>query len=213
MPKRTDRELLTERVMPHVCRIVAEGGVVAASLRRVADAAGVTPSVLRNKWTSQETLHLAAALWVREKLQNGWPFWETGKDVDLHLQQILQRLVPRDEEQVVWARVWAAFAFAGEPGTRLGELVLSTHRRDGAARTIARWARWELAGRKLPGKVILPGDMTPGDPENMDAAELHLLVIVAGLTSLMTRRGQPLGVEAAGEWLSHLTSRHLDLRP
>jgi hypothetical protein len=61
--------------------------------------------------------------------------------------------------------------------------------------------------------VILPGDMTPADPENLDAAELHLLVIVVGLTSLMTRRSQPLGVEAAREWLSQLTARHLDLRP
>jgi AcrR family transcriptional regulator len=213
MPKRTDRELLTERVMPHVCRIVAEAGVAAASIRRVADAAGVTPSALRNKWPSQERLHLATALWVREKLQNEWPFWEAGKDVDLHLQQILQRLVPMDEEQVALAQAWAAFAVAGEPGTRLGELVLSTHRRDCASRTIVRWARWELAGRKLPGTVILPGDMTPSDPENLDSAELHLLVVVVGLTSLMTRRSQPLGVEAAREWLSQLTARHLDLRP
>ena len=63
MPKRADRELLTERVMPHVCRIVADEGVAAASIRRVAD--------------------------------------EAGMDVDLHLQQILERLLPMDEEQVI----------------------------------------------------------------------------------------------------------------
>lgn len=214
MPKRTDRDVLTEQVMPHVCRIVAEDGVAAASIRRVADAAGTTPSALRNKWTSQETLHLAAAIWVWQKLTNRWPFWETGKDIDLHLQQILDKLLPLDDDQVVWARAWAQFALTSTPGGRVAELVLAKHRgQAGGPRVIARWLRHALADTPPPGKLILPGDCTPGDPDNLDTVELHLLVIMVGLNSLMTRRSQPLSVDRAREWVSQVTPRHLDLRP
>ena len=76
--------------MPHVCRIVADEGVAAASIRRVAD--------------------------------------ESGMDVDLHLQQILERLLPMDEEQVIWARAWEAFAVSAAPGSTMGGLRLSRHR-------------------------------------------------------------------------------------
>ncbi len=220
MPKLTDRAALSEKVLPVVCRIVVDEGVAAASVRRVADEAGITPSALRVQWPSQEALHTKAALWAASHLGDDWPWWEDGKDIAVHLQQMVTVLLPSDDQQIMYAQACRAFAASGlaasgnKTGGKNGDVrrVIRMHC-NGEVSIVGHAIRQlrGLLGVKMPGRVILAADWRPTVADDLDATELHLLLIVVGLTELMTRPDDPLSREAAARWVSRLTLAHLDL--
>lgn len=220
MPKRTDGAALSEKVLPVVCRIVVDEGVAAASVRRVADEAGITPSALRVQWPTQAALHTKAARWATSHLDHDWPWWEDGKDIAVHLQEMVTVLLPSDDQQIMYAQACRAFAASGfaapanETGLKNGDVrrVIQVHCR-GEISIVGHAIRQlrGLLGMKKPGRLILAADWRPTVADDLDATELHLLLIVVGLTELMTRRDEPLSREAAARWVSLLTPAHLDL--
>lgn len=201
--------------MPVACRIVADEGVAAASVRRVAQEADVTPSALRVQWPTQEALHCQAARWASTQFKHGWPRWEDGKDLAVHLREMLTELLPADDEQLMYARACAAFALAGdencEENSDLRGVMHQHHRHEVHLVTTAIRQIRGLLGLPLERRVIIASEWAPPEVEDLDPTELHLLLLVVGLTELMARRDRPLPRDRAARWVGRLTLAHLDL--
>lgn len=201
MPKLIDTSARAALVYPIVCRIVAAEGVSAASVRRVADEAGLSPQALRSMWPSQERLHLRVVQWLAGKWQEDWMTWRTG-DARIYLMTLLRRMVPLDDDARTRAQAWAAYACLAGDDSTLAEVV-RRHDRERVmlvGRAIEDLQR-EQSATPQESRVILPRDVVAVTPDILDPEALHMLALARGLTALVCDVALPLSADTAGRWL------------
>lgn len=201
MPKLVDISARRAVVYPAVCRIVSAQGVAAATVRRVAEEAGLSPQALRGNWPSQERLHLRVVQWLAGRWQEDHWTWRTD-DATTYVRTLLKAMVPLDDEARVRAQAWAAYACLAGDDSVLAEVV---RRHDRERVLLVRRALEELRRERdttpKPSRIILPGDVVEAAPDTLESDALHMLVLVRGLTSLICDRALPLSSGAAGTWL------------
>ena len=103
MPKLVDTSARSAVVYPAVCRIVSSDGVSAATVRRVAEEAGLSPQALRSTWPSQERLHLRVVQWLARKWQEDCWTWRTD-DAATYVKILLRAMVPLDADARIRAQ-------------------------------------------------------------------------------------------------------------
>lgn len=201
MPKLVDTPARQAAVYPAVCRIVAKEGVPAATVRRVAEEAGLSSQALRGTWPSQERLHLRVVQWLARKWREDQWTWRTD-DATEYVMKVLRAMVPLNAEARDRARAWSAYAgTAGEDST-MAEVVRQ-HGRErvmlvGQLLESLRSARQDSAS---PSRIFLPEDVIPASPDTLDDEALHMLVMVQGLSGLVCDPALPLSLGRAAAWL------------
>ena len=201
MPKLIDTSARATLVYPAVCRIVAAEGVSAASVRRVAVEAGLSPQAVRSMWPSQERLHLRVVQWLAGKWQEDWRTWRTD-DARTYVVTLLRRMIPLDDGARTRAQAWAAYSRVAGDDSTLAEVV-RRHDRERVmlvARAIEDLQR-EQSATPQESRLILPEDVVAVTPDILEPEALHMLVLVRGLTALVCDHALPLSQDAAGAWL------------
>ena len=208
MPKRNDVNARAELVYPVVARIVGSLGADAASVRRVAEATGLTVSSLRHQWPSQSHLHLRCLQWLQARWDARWPY-VTEEPATSRIRRVLAALVPIDESERERARAWQAFT-SMEPVDEVVAGLLEKHCRV-VARVVQREVdyarsrhREEQGQPPVAARIITPDNYVPAEPDNLDPQALLLLVLARGLTALVSDHVLPLSLEAAARWLEQV---------
>lgn len=182
MPKLIDLEARSEDVHAAVCRIVAAEGVAAATVRRVASEAGLSPNALRYNWPSQDQLLLRTVQRLAHRWYDDWPQWTTTADPVDFARAALRSLVPLDAKQLPRARAWLAFTHAVATDPVMAQVICR------AERELRRALRDQV--RALRGE-------NPLDADALEAETLRMLVLVKGLTAMVCDHQTPLSPEEA----------------
>lgn len=122
MPKIVDHESQREKVAEAAWRIIRKYGVEQASVRKVAEEAGVSPGSMRHYFTTQSELYAYSMRLVservNERIQQITPQGGLMEDALEYLRQIL----PLNEETRLEMEVWFAFVAKSMSDSSLREL-------------------------------------------------------------------------------------------
>ncbi|PZG16856.1 TetR/AcrR family transcriptional regulator [Nonomuraea aridisoli] len=174
MPKIVDHERRREELARVVWEVISREGIEGATVRKVAEAAGVSVGGLRHYFDSQRGLLVFAAHAVGRSvgarvaglLEADLPGTERGR-------RLLEELLPLDDDRRVEVEVWLACLVRSHVDESLAELRAAAWTGE---RHICRLAIASHLGLPLPAHV---GAELPADPERR-AARLH--VFMDGLT-------------------------------
>ncbi|MGH3152622.1 MAG: TetR/AcrR family transcriptional regulator [Streptosporangiaceae bacterium] len=164
MPARTDHEQRRQQVARLAADLVADGGLAAATHRRIAEAAGCSTTIVSHYFTSKRDLVTATYREVGDRVAARL---EAARGTQDPLAAILAALLPLDADRT---RDWRLlFTFLGLAATD-AELTAEQRARAGAARAQIEAA---LDDDKQAGRI----------PADADTAALarHLLSLVLGL--------------------------------
>lgn len=192
MPKIVDHEKRKQHIAEAVWRLVRREGIESASVRSVAEEAGLTLGALRHYFDAQHDL-LAYAMRlligrVRARIDALPLTGHARTDIEL----IIAQLTPLDEERLAEAEVWLAFAGKAVSDPAIRALSHEVHEAlyEGFKRMIADLCEQGLA--------------RPGIDPELEARLLHALA--DGLVVHYTTYAEHL--EPAG--LMRIVSAHLD---
>lgn len=129
MPKIVDHDSQKEIIAEAAWRVIRNDGIENATVRKIAQEAGLAPSSLRHYFNSQEQLLQFALRMVIERVEKR--FLNTNFLVDNisleEAKQILLNLIPIDEEQKLEMEVWLSFSVKALSDPSLKELNRDTY--------------------------------------------------------------------------------------
>lgn len=177
MPKIVDHDQRREQLAEAAWRVIRRDGVEGASVRSVADEAGMSLGSLRHYFTTQsELLEFSMRLVserVNKRIQNMTYSGNPRQDIEA----IISELVPLDEERLAECEVWLAFVGSALAHPKLRELSQEVHD------TL-------YAGfRRIVDSLIQIGMARPETNAHLEAMRLHALVdglVVHGVTRKQT---------------------------
>ncbi|UKA53063.1 TetR family transcriptional regulator C-terminal domain-containing protein [Arthrobacter sp. FW305-BF8] len=177
MPKIVDAAQRRQEIVGAVCRIIATDGLEGASLREVADEAGLAVGSVRHYFESSDDLlaysftAVSGRILTRlnEALTGLGPAAD-GADEDLAVLTLLGEFLPLDEERALDACAWLAFRNAARTRPFLAAEADRSHRAVAA-----------VVGQVI-NRLVREQDATADDagPQLVTAAE-HLLATLDGL--------------------------------
>lgn len=151
MPKVVDHEQRREELVRVVWEIISRGGIEGATVRKVAEAAGISVGGLRHYFDNQRGLLSFAAQAVARSVAKRIAGW---LDADLpgiqRAQLILEELLPLDDNRRVEVDVWLACLVRSHVDESLAEL---RHAAWSGERHICRLAVASCHGLPLPNRV------------------------------------------------------------
>jgi TetR/AcrR family transcriptional repressor of bet genes len=164
MPARTDHDERRQRVARLAADLVADGGLAAATHRRIAEAAGCSTTIVSHYFSGKRDLVTATYQEVGDRVADRV---EAARGTEDPLAAILAALLPLDADRT---RDWRLlFTFLGLAATD-AELTAEQRARAGAARAQVEAA---LEDDKQAGRI------PPGT--DVAAAARHLLSLVLGM--------------------------------
>lgn len=109
--RREPEERRREDLILAALELVAEGGLQAATVRAIADKAGVTPGLIRHYFSSKEDLTRAAYLRVMEQMtrQTAAALIDPSKSADIQLARFVAASVSAPVVNSTTLGLWAAF--------------------------------------------------------------------------------------------------------
>ncbi|KJF21184.1 TetR/AcrR family transcriptional regulator [Rhodococcus globerulus] len=112
MVKRPSSEERREQIAEAVWRVIRRDGMAAASVRTVADEAGMSTGSLRHFFATQSELLLFAMELVSVRVENRIAGIEFDPDIRRAIRQFAEQFVPLDADRREEMQVWEAFAAA-----------------------------------------------------------------------------------------------------
>ena len=109
MPKVVDHEQRRRELGHAVWRVIRRDGVDRASVRTVAEEAGWSPGALRHYFATQSELLAFAMRLVVERIEGRIAALDRAADPRQAVEQVLQELLPLDDERRAENEVWLAF--------------------------------------------------------------------------------------------------------
>ena len=109
MPKVVDHEQRRRELGHAVWRVIRRDGVDGASVRTVAEEAGWSPGALRHYFSTQSELLAFAMRLVVERIENRVAALDSAAEPREQVEQVLQELLPLDDERRAENEVWLAF--------------------------------------------------------------------------------------------------------
>lgn len=210
MPRRIDREAHAKRVLPAVVRLMAAGGLPAASYRRVAEEAGLSLAAVRNMWQTQEKLHQRAASSLGSVLFKAPPVWTASTMPDELIRDAVLAVLPLSPDQQVAHRAWIALRQSPSGGvlhacaerlerTRVTRLCLALA-----------YADWLSLPTPRPTLKILAQDYAGLETDRLEPRAALLLAVVGGMADALARPVVPLAPETAQRWVRWINLPLLD---
>lgn len=172
MPKLVDHERRRRELTQAVWRVIRRDGVAAASVRAVAAESGWSVGALRHYFTNQdELLRFAIELMIEQVARRvGRLVGEYGGPSPERAQQLLEQLLPLDEEREVEVLVWLAFTDRARVDTTFA--AVRAQGWDGT-RHVCRLAIADLCGARDPVEL---GAALPTATHETAAALVHTFV-------------------------------------
>ncbi|MFD2330221.1 TetR/AcrR family transcriptional regulator [Cohnella sp. GCM10020058] len=192
MPKIVDHEKRKEHIAEAVLRLIRREGIDSASVRRVAEEAGLTLGALRHYFDAQHDLLAYAMRLLIGRVGARIERLPLTGQLRTDIEMIVAQLAPLDEERLAEAEVWLAFA---------GKAVS-----DPAIRALSQEAHEALyrGFKRMIVALCERGLARPGIDPELEARRLHALA--DGLVVHYTTYAEHL--DPAG--LMRIVSAHLD---
>ncbi|MEV6669178.1 TetR family transcriptional regulator C-terminal domain-containing protein [Streptomyces sp. NPDC051162] len=199
MPKIVDPGARRRAVAAAVLRVVGRDGLEAASLRNVADEAGLAVGSVRHYFSDHDELVIFAMGELVGRIEHRLRAradlvlaTAPGSDLRTRAEELLAELLPLDDERRVEAELWIAFTTAAR--TRPGLRPRAVELQQGTVALLAR--------------VLQGGQESGGLPDGLDVEleSLRLAALVDGLTLQAVLEPDRLTPELLRRMLSH----HLD---
>ncbi|MFC3799393.1 TetR/AcrR family transcriptional regulator [Cohnella sp. GCM10012308] len=192
MPKIVDHEKRKEHIAEAVLRLIRREGIDSASVRRVAEEAGLTLGALRHYFDAQHDLLAYAMRLLIARVGARIERLPLAGQMRADIEAIIAQLAPLDEERLAEAEIWLAFA---------GKAVS-----DPAIRALSQEVHEALfdAFKRMIVALCERGLARPGIDPELEARLLHALV--DGLVVHYTTYAEHL--DPAG--LMRIVSAHLD---
>ena len=164
MVKRTSTEARREEIADAVLQVIRRDGIGAASVRTVADEAGLSTGSLRHFFGTQSELLLFAMELVTRRVHERIAAIEFTGDLRADARLLAEQFVPLDADRRGEMDVWQAFVVAARTDPALAEVRDRTDREmyEGFLR--------------LVGALHDAGLLAPDTSVEVEAARLHALV-------------------------------------
>lgn len=164
MVKRTSAEARREEIADAVLQVIRRDGIGAASVRTVADEAGLSTGSLRHFFGTQSELLLFAMELVTRRVHERIAAIEFTGDLRADARLLAEQFVPLDADRRGEMDVWQAFVVAARTDPALAEVRDRTDREmyEGFLR--------------LVGALHDAGLLAPDTSVEVEAARLHALV-------------------------------------
>ena len=154
MPRSVESHDISKMVLNAVQELVLEGGIEAASYRRVAERADVTLAMLRSRWPTHGLLLRSAAWGVQERLLYRMPRATPAGDRRSWAWEVLVSQLPFEEETRRLTTVWLAYiARARHVDDEVRRAVEQAHfSREAMCRTVLR--SWDVPAEQVPAEAL-----------------------------------------------------------
>lgn len=164
MVKRTSAEARREEIADAVLQVIRRDGIGAASVRTIADEAGLSTGSLRHFFGTQSELLLFAMELVTRRVHERIAAIEFTGDLRADARLLAEQFVPLDADRRGEMDVWQAFVVAARTDPALAEVRDRTDREmyEGFLR--------------LVGALQDAGLLVPGASAEVEAMRLHALV-------------------------------------
>ncbi|HEY9410863.1 MAG TPA: TetR family transcriptional regulator C-terminal domain-containing protein [Jiangellaceae bacterium] len=192
MPRVVDADARRTDLAEAVWRVIARDGLEGASVRRVAQEAGLSTGSLRHYFTSQSELLSFALERVGERLDERIHALEPRPDQRRHVQAMVEEMLPLDAERRAECEVWLAFTARALVDPSLAGLRASIDLRLREAFTI-------MVGRLADADLL-----RPGLSRDIEAERLYALVDGLIVHALLSPR------PADERWVADVVAAHLD---
>ncbi|WP_230395057.1 TetR/AcrR family transcriptional regulator [Plantactinospora alkalitolerans] len=127
MPKIVDEEIRRTQLAEAVWRVVRRDGLQQASVRNVAQEAGLSAGSLRNSFASQSDLMVFAMRLVGERIRIRLDAVDPTGDPAEFVRRIIAEMLPLDAERRTECEVWLAFSARSLVDPALRPLREQTH--------------------------------------------------------------------------------------
>jgi AcrR family transcriptional regulator len=115
MPKIVDHAKQREKIIEATWRVMLRDGIGQASVRKIAEEAGLSPGAMRHYFSTQSELLTFSMEAVSEQFeQRVRKIQFDGTRLLEYLQQVVEELLPLDEEKLRETTIW--FAFVSQTG-------------------------------------------------------------------------------------------------
>ncbi|WP_114722923.1 TetR/AcrR family transcriptional regulator [Rhodococcus sp. AG1013] len=122
MVKRPSPECRREEIADAVLRVIRRDGIGAASVRTVADEAGMSTGSLRHFFGTQSELLLFAMELVTKRVYDRIAGIEFSGDLRADVRVLAEQFVPLDDDRRGEMEVWQAFTVAAQADPALAEV-------------------------------------------------------------------------------------------
>lgn len=122
MPKIVDHESQKEKVAEAAWRIISKYGIEHASVRKVAEEAGVSAGSMRHYFTTQSELYAYSMRLVSERVNQRVRLIHPTGNLKDDILQYLRQVLPLNEETRLEMEVWFAFVAKSMSDPSLKEL-------------------------------------------------------------------------------------------
>lgn len=192
MPRVVDADARRTDLAEAVWRVIARDGLEGASVRRVAQEAGLSTGSLRHYFTSQSELLSFALERVGERLDERIHALEPRPDQRRHVQAVVEEMLPLDAERRAECEVWLAFTARAVVDPSLAGLRAAIDLRLREAFTL------------MIGRLADAGLLRPGLGRATEAERLYALVDGLIVHALLSPR------PADERWVADVVAAHLE---
>jgi AcrR family transcriptional regulator len=194
MPKIIDNKLQKERIARAAWRVIQSEGIENASVRKIANEAGISPGTLQHNFKTQGQLLKFAMEQVVENInQRVVDFNQTMPELNIdNTKLLLLNLVPMNTEQELEAEVWLALTLKSLHEPELQKIKTETYQ------------TMQLLLLALLGQLHDAGLLKEGLKLEKEAVKLQLLLDALTLHRMLSPE------EMAPEAMKDLISQHMD---
>lgn len=172
MPKVVDADARRREILEATWVVIAREGLEAATMRRIAEAAGCTTGLVTHYFESKDQILIAALREVHEAAGRRMRAHLGAKSALAALEAVLREALPLDEQRVHEWRVWLTFW-----GQALSSRALVREQRD-------RYDEWRRIVRALLLRARLAGELDPDADVNSCVDETVALVDGLGIQAV-----------------------------
>lgn len=190
VPRFVDEELRRRAIAEAVWRVIRRDGLAAASVRTVAEEAGLSGGSLRHYFGTQAELLSFSLRLIGERIRDRLTSVDPDRNPRRVLEEVVDALVPLDDERRAEAEVWFVFTAAALADPALRELSAEAY--DGT-RVLLRTAVEHLAASRTA---------RAGLDVEVETARLHALLDGLALHAVT----KPVDTEE----INAVLARHLD---
>ncbi len=151
MPKIVDHEQQKIKVAEAAWRVIRQSGIENASVRNVAQEAGISPGSMRHYFSTQSELFLFSMNLVSERANARIAALPFDRPIPEYVRDMLRELLPLNEEKRSEMEVWLAFMSRSIWDAALHDLAKRVYNEmnQGMIRTVAALAQQGLLGKDM----------------------------------------------------------------
>lgn len=181
MPRYVDADLRQQRIAAAVWTVIRRFGLPGATVRAVAEEAGLSAGALRRTFDSQAALRLFAFETIGARSMERLAAVDQNLPVRERVERGIWALMPVTEDQVAEEQVRIAFLIESRTDPRIAAVISEERARTLALTRRALTALRDAADAPPAGAPFSPDGVRPSPEEDLEAGVVEFLALLDGL--------------------------------